>query len=141
MNTPIDIIDYRVVEISVKQNPDFDRNTTFKPDFNIATDFYINTETDPVARLVMTVKHKKKPSSNQPYKMTLLIEGLFSYQPDVEREELEQFLQLNATSILYGLARGTVSQTTAIMTNGKVLLPTVNFYNARQKKTSPKKYK
>ena len=141
MNPPLDIIDYRVVEISVKPNPDFDRNTKFKPEFNISTDTYINTGDEPVARLVMTIKYKKKPSCNQPYKMALLVEGLFNYQPDMEQENLQQLLQLNATSILYGLARGTVSQATAIMSNGKVLLPTVNFYSARPKKASLKKYK
>lgn len=141
MNPPIDIIDYRVLEISVQQNPDFDENTTYKPEFNISTDFYEPTGSEPLIRLIMTIKSKKKAPSNQAYKVILVIEGIFSYQADMEKEKLEQFFQLNAPSILYGLARGVVSQTTAIMTNGKFLLPTVNFHRFRKKKSSKKKSK
>lgn len=140
MNPPLDILDYRVVEISVKPDLDFKPDLQSVPVFNVSTDF-IHKEAAPITRLTMTIKQQKKASSNQAYKIKLIVEGLFHYQDNIEREKLDQLLRLNATSILYGLARSVVLQTTATMINGKILLPTVNFYMARQKKVPPKKSK
>ncbi len=140
MNPPLDILDYQVVEISVKPNLDFKPDLQSVPVFNVSTSTDSpSTKTAPMIRLTMTIKQQKKASSNQAYNLKLIIEGLFSYQQNIGREQLEELLRLNANSILYGLARAVVSQTTATMTNGKILLPTVNFYAARKKKGSQKK--
>lgn len=63
----------------------------------------------------------------EPYEVKIKIVGFFTFKGEMPNDQKEKMLSLNGASILYGVARGVVAQTTGGGIFGKYILPAVNF--------------
>ncbi|MGC3974148.1 MAG: hypothetical protein QM771_07165 [Nitrospira sp.] len=79
--------------------------------------------------LVIVVEPSAMAPALDPYHINMRIEGYFTFQPGSAaiQSEKERMVSLNGCSILMGLARGLVAQSTGVSEFGKYLLPSVNF--------------
>jgi len=53
--------------------------------------------------------------------------GIFFFRSEIETGELKHFLETNALTLLYGIARGHVASQTALFESGKIVLPSIDF--------------
>ena len=52
------------------------------------------------------------------------------------KDEFEKFLTVNGSASLYGIARGIIISLSSLsMNGGQIILPMVNFFKMREKKT------
>jgi len=140
----LDIEEYFVEEIRVIANPDYSGG----PDHEGMVSVSFNTKrkgTEPIfmIQMVINVNKTKKAFETAAYQIVLKITGFFSFKEGTDEETIKKMISLNAPAILYSIARGIVSQTTAQSVHGKFILPTVNFVELlkkrRKKKTSASK--
>ncbi len=78
-----------------------------------------------------------------PYDIEVIVWGDFIFQAEIPLEAMELHKQISAPSILYGIARAFVAQSTAMFSAGKFILPTVRFTERKTKaiqaKNKPRK--
>lgn len=53
------------------------------------------------------------------------ISGFFRFPEGTEKKQMEALIRVNGVSILYGILRGIVANSTGVFPNGKFLLPTI----------------
>lgn len=75
----------------------------------------------------------KKPAL-EPYAVKIKIVGFFTFKGEITNDQREKMLKLNGATILYGVARGIIAQTTGGGFHGKYILPAVNFVDMFKKK-------
>lgn len=143
MRAPLNLEDYIFEEIFIKPNPSFNINKRAEDAITVSCDILKN-EDQLRYIIVMSIKTAKKGNRpiNYKYSIRLVMRGLFSFDPKVDEEMRQKMIQQNGSSILYGLARGFASQTTAIFPHGKALLPAMNFLQPDSRKIvmhNPKK--
>lgn len=134
MISSLQLNNYFVEELSVRGNPAFepvgaDRNPG---QLSCSVDMAKGIEEDDGNyRIGITVAVRPAASrpSLDPYEISLRVVGFFSFlpAPDMKSEDKDRMATLNGSSILYGLARGLVAQTTGVGEFGKYFLPGVNF--------------
>ncbi len=135
---PLDIIAYHIDEFAFRALDEFEGERegagTFSIDFN-----HEQNENDPRHfRIVMEIRfaeHGYKAEENPPYSITLKLTGYFGFVEGTPDKVLHRMIDVNGSSILFGIARGFVGQVTSAAKNGQFLLPPVNFIalvNARR---------
>lgn len=94
----------------------------------------LDSEEDPNLHIVrLRIRSARKKDSIEPYKFDVQIAGAFSFSRELPAEGQNQFLRLNAPSILYGICRGLVAATSGMGSLGAIQIPSVNFVGARSK--------
>lgn len=66
------------------------------------------------------------------YGLDLRLLGFFSFEAELDAQQANRLITLNAPSILYGVARGIVAQVLALTSAGRVVLPSINFVQIMQ---------
>jgi preprotein translocase subunit SecB len=61
------------------------------------------------------------------YSFCITLKGIFGFDEGVSEDIVERAITLNGISILYGIARGIISQVSGQTVVGMIVLPTVNF--------------
>lgn len=135
---PLDVIAYYVDEFTLRTFTEFDNERAGSGDFSIDFD-YQQDENDPrhfrIAMSIRFAEHGYVAEENPQYSVTLKLKGYFSFVEGTPDEVMHRMIDVNGSSILYGLARGYVGQATSAAANGQFLLPAVNFLalvNARE---------
>lgn len=70
------------------------------------------------------------------YDIEMELQGLFAFDPTIPKETRESLLVVNGCAILYSVIREQVLSLTSRGANGPVMLPTVNFLDHKQPKSS-----
>lgn len=84
----------------------------------------------------LVIIQKRDEGQNFPYAFHLTVMGIFACQVGVLDSEKEtKFVQVNGSSMLYGIAREQIRALTAAGPWGAMIIPTMSFYD----KESPKK--
>lgn len=78
-----------------------------------------------------------KSGNTIPYDIEIEVQGLFSFDQIVPKEQRESLLMVNGSSVLYSVMREQVLSLTARGAYGPVMLPTVNFLDHKQPKQNP----
>ena len=75
----------------------------------------------------LSVVFKECTANESPigYQILAEITGLFSFPAETTVETREQLIRLNGVSILYGILRGLIANTTAMFPGGPFVAPTV----------------
>lgn len=68
-----------------------------------------------------------------PYSISIVGRAFFLFHKDSEEADVERFLNINGSAILFGLLRGQVSQITSQAIHGQFLLPPCNFVELYEK--------
>lgn len=130
LQPPLDIQVYHIEELAFRALQEYDSeqdsSSVIEVDFDIDRD-----EEDPNAfRIVMRIKLAENgytAEENPPYMISLVIVGYFSFAKGTAEDIMQRMINLNGTSILYGIARGLVGQATGASKHGQFVLPAVNF--------------
>ena len=144
MISPMQLNNYFVEEICIKENPAFDPTPNVERKIgtiNCALNFAkgIDVEDHFKVQMIVSVEPAATPPALDPYQISLKIVGFFSFPPDafqIPDLDKDKLVSLNGSSILFGLARGLVAQATGVGKYGKYLLPPINFMELWQKKQS-----
>lgn len=144
MISPMQLNNYFVEEISIKENPAFDSSPDVERHIgtiNCALNFAkgIDVADHFKVQMIVSVEPSTIPPALDPYQISLTVVGFFSFPPGTSQMsdfDKDKLVSLNGSSILFGLARGLVAQATGIGQYGKYLLPPVNFLELWQKKQS-----
>ena len=79
-----------------------------------------------------------------PYSISIVGRAFFLFQKGSEENDVERFLNINGSAMLFGLLRGQISQITSQAVHGQFLLPPCNFvelYEQRNNTSSGSKPK
>jgi preprotein translocase subunit SecB len=77
--------------------------------------------------LSIRVNRRRQDFTRFGYAVDVSIFGYFSIEGDIDDDTAHQMINLNAPSILYGIARGIVAQGLSLTRAGKIILPSINF--------------
>ncbi|MEO0050518.1 MAG: protein-export chaperone SecB [candidate division WOR-3 bacterium] len=105
--------------------PTFNREQP--PRETLSVDYSINKGRENSYMLRLTIELGKGVEDNARCQLHLSIIGFFTIEEEIDERTRVNMLFLNAPSILYGIARQVVAETTGNGPWGKVFLPTVNF--------------
>ena len=118
-------------------NPDFDPEKAVEIKLaDISVDYEknpLNEETKREWMVELTVGFSPSTSGNSPYAFSAEVVGFFSVSDKVNDENVEFYIETNATSVLYSTLREIVCTITAKGPYRPLLLPTVCFYEQKQK--------
>lgn len=131
MTSPLQLNNYLLEELVIKANPSFDPTIKDgRKEGKISCTLSAFEAEKPPHRFKITIAVSLKPSSEKPamdpYYINVRMSGYFGFRENVEHDVMVQMVNYNGSSILYGLIRGFVTQTTAIGQFGKIILPTMN---------------
>jgi len=140
MPSPMLLEDFIIDNIELKSNilPETRRK---KKEINYGFDFDIGiNKIKPFEKYILKLSLRffspEKSASKCPYILNITLLGRFVFLEKINKMDRDNLLLLNGTSILYGIARGIVSQITANSRNGKWILPTLNFIELIKEKFS-----
>ncbi len=88
--------------------------------------------------LVVSIEPATEKPALEPYELKIKIVGFFTFNGEMASDQKERMLGLNGASILYGVARGIIAQTTGGGIYGKYILPAVNFVDILEKENQVK---
>jgi preprotein translocase subunit SecB len=79
----------------------------------------------------MVIAQDIKEGQNFPYRFKLIIVGMFALKEGVMTDDKEsQFVKVNGSSIVYGVARELMRSATCLGPWGSLIIPTVSFYES-----------
>lgn len=118
---------YKILEYNFKRLEN-DSNTNeerikSKPEFELEVQPAITPDFK-FGKIVVDVAY----NSNE-FKINLKVEGYFEVSDNLEKNEVEEVLTLNGTSILFPYVRSMVSMLTSLDSTQAIILPTINTYN------------
>ena len=125
----LEIDEYSIDGFNFQVNPSFNGEKESHNELDV--DFNIGRATTGEARfevrLFISLNQKDEQFAQAPYRMNLNVAGYFHFPDETEEDTIKKMIAPNGLSILYGIARGTVSHMTGCSRFGKVVLPSVNF--------------
>jgi preprotein translocase subunit SecB len=143
-NSPLQLLRYVLTDIACTANPKF--NPEKELDGGLEQ-YSINAKANPLDpdkdvpghswSVELVVVQKRKEGQNFPYEFRLSLVGIFACQDGVlDKEKETRFVQVNGSSMLYGMAREHIRALTAAGPWGAIILPTMSFYDNKE---TPKK--
>jgi preprotein translocase subunit SecB len=144
MQALLNIDEYFVEEVRVRTNPSYEESGQERRPGQIKVSVSIKkkgSEPDFMISMKLELNKEKRAFEASPYYVFLDITGYFSFEEGTEPDTIDKMIGFNGPAVLYGVARGIVSQITANCRNGKFVLPTVNFVELLQQQAekNPKK--
>lgn len=136
-HSPLQLMRYLVTDIACTGNPVFDPTT----EFQVALEQYsVEAKAYPMEpskefpghpwSVEMSIAQKIKEGQNFPYTFHITMIGMFACKDGVLDTEKEiQFVRVNGSSMLYGIAREHIRALTAAGPWGAVIIPTMSFYD------------
>jgi preprotein translocase subunit SecB len=132
--SPLHLSDYFISDLHFSANSGFDPKREALIDYD---DFKIESQAKADAELLwhVTLKLQYRPAaeSNVPYRFTVEIVGSFSVSDQFPLAKTERLVRTNAPSMLYGILREVIRDTTARGPYSAVILPSTSFYEPEPK--------
>jgi len=123
---------YRVKKVTFDLNPEYNQEEV-KIDFDILANIEISEDKDSMVVEVILNIFKNAIENHYPFSMELIIEGIFTINPDEKDEAVDKY-QANAMAILFPYIRSLVSTYTANSNVTPLILPTININKYLKKK-------
>lgn len=113
----------------------FEARNDFNPEHDLLSQVELGYSVEPhpegapefAAFLSIRLGTEQLEKPNLPYDVSIRIAGVFQAARELRPLETESELVVNALTILYGVARGHVAQSTGVGMYGKLVLPAVSF--------------
>jgi preprotein translocase subunit SecB len=142
MQALLDINEYFVREIIIKENPKYKPKEVYEGEVKVSFNI-TRKDSSLLFKIDMGIQagSSKKMVETDPYYTSLKLTGLFSFFKETEENTIAKMINLNGLSILYGVARGVVAQTTANCIHGKFILPSINFVELLKRKLAKERRK
>jgi preprotein translocase subunit SecB len=130
----ISLTTYFVRELQFKLNDSFERLRPYIPtleDLEVTTDAVTKTEDRRSWELCLRLALNPAPERNSPYSFLIEIAGIVQVEASVKDENIERFVRINGTSLLFSAAREIVRAVTSRGPHGSILVPTVTFWEPK----------
>ena len=142
MITKLQLNNYYVEELVVRENPAFDAKARERKEGTLNCSVGIATANDKHNFFKLVLDVSVDPSSGYPssdaYQVKVRVVGFFQADADLASGAAERMAAMNGTNVLLGIARGFVAQATGIGQHGKYLLPLLNLQDLiKEKVTEP----
>jgi preprotein translocase subunit SecB len=136
MHALLELDEYFVDKFFFEANESYDGKDGHEANFDV--DFAVARSSDGQprfeVRLFVEVNNKEDFFSKAPYRMDLCVTGYFHFPEGTDENDINKLIVPNGLSILYGVARGLVSQQTGVGRFGRFILPSMNFIKLIQEK-------
>lgn len=125
------ISNFNVVGVRAKDikfetvNPNFAENIAIELDIN--SQYSVAKDTNRNAKVEMTIKIFPTVE-NAPFRIEVVMEGIFEWNEELNERELKLFLEVNGNAVLFSYARPIISQITTFAGFSPIVLPLANFY-------------
>jgi preprotein translocase subunit SecB len=131
---------YFLTALNYSVNPDFDPEKPVHFEFSDVVTKHgkqpLNKETRKEWQVELKVDFLPPQNRNVPYSFSTSIIGLFSVGPNISEGMIENFVDINGTSVLYSTLREIIYTLTAKGPFRALLLPTLCFQEQNNHKTS-----
>jgi len=135
-HSPLQLIRYLVTDTACTANPKFNPE---KEILGALEQFSVESKANPLESskeypghqwsVEMAVSQKINEGQNFPYEFRLSLMGIFTCLDGVlDLEKETRFVQVNGSSMLYGIAREHIRALTSAGPWGAIILPTMSFY-------------
>ena len=135
--SPLQLNRYVVTDVSCIANPHFSPE---KEMVGALEQYAINVKVSPPPSGQTSAGHswsveleiiqKKKDGENVPYEFRIALVGMFTCQSgDLNTAKENRFVQVNGSSMLYGIAREHIRAITSAGPWGGIIIPTISFYD------------
>jgi preprotein translocase subunit SecB len=132
--SPLHLGDYFISSLHFSANSAFDLAEETQIDYN---DFEVDLQTKADSEhdwfVTLQLKFQPPAESNVPYRFIVEIVGSFKAAPSFPAEKIEKLVKTNGASMLYGILREVVRDTTARGPYPALILPSTSFYEPSQK--------
>lgn len=131
--SPLDLISYGVYTFNISTNDEYDLDSNESPYFlnakyDVKHRYGIKQNDENIFFIELRISVTPKPKNQIPYNIKLRLAGVFHINEKVKfPKDKRDILIVNATSILYGIAREYVSLATCHSKGGSLMLPSVSF--------------
>lgn len=136
MSAPLHLESYFVEQLEYLARPDFDRGKPAEETRTIDWQVLQHKESKDRFMLKLRVELSGDGTRNARCRVLVGLVGFFLVEAECKGQQRADMLNLNAPSILYGIARQLVTDTTANGPWGKVFLPTADFVELARDKAS-----
>jgi preprotein translocase subunit SecB len=136
--SPLHLTDYFVTDLHFSANSKFDSNQEVQinfDDFQVGVEATAKPENKRGWQVILKLQHQPSAEANVPYRFTAEIIGLFIVVENCPEEHIERLVRTNGASMLYGILREVIRDTTARGPYSAILLPSTSFYE--RDKTMP----
>jgi preprotein translocase subunit SecB len=144
MIAQLNMTEYFVDEILVAANREYAPAETKSGTIDV--DFDVRRSAESLLDFMITMSIELNKSDEaflvSDYRVILKLTGFFRFDEGIDENIINGMIHQNGLTILYGVARGVVSQATATSWHGKLILPGVNFIELIKEKAAaamPKK--
>lgn len=129
MQAQLNITDYYVDNIIIQSNHQYKQNEVVSGAINVDFDIKRGEENplDFMVTMFIEVNKRDEDFASAEYRILFSIVGFFSFAEGTDEATINKMIAPSGLSILYGVARGSVSQITGDCRYGKFILPTLNF--------------
>jgi preprotein translocase subunit SecB len=127
---PIQLEGYALIELVYRANPEYQQGQPSQyedDDLVVGTKLDRDDSADNRWRVFMKIQLQPRASANGPYHVTLQLAGVVRVNPDFKSQDVETVIRVNGASMLYGVAREIVRNTTSLGPHPPILIPAVNF--------------
>ncbi|MGB4406953.1 MAG: protein-export chaperone SecB [Sphaerochaeta sp.] len=123
---------HRIVRTDFSLNREFTIPKNMQVDLAGKTEVKSLSETSSMVIFSFSV-YKNKPLEEVPFQIDVVSEGIFSWDPTIPKEQLSNYLNYNAPSVLLSYIRSVISMITAYAGLPTVMIPLINFYKPSRK--------
>jgi preprotein translocase subunit SecB len=126
------LTDYFITDLHLSANSKFDSNQEMSlnfDDFKATLDLAkAPAENNRSWQIILKLQHQPPAEANVPYRFAAEIVGLFVVVDAVPEDYIDKLVRTNGPSMLYGILREVIRDTTARGPYSPILLPSTSFY-------------
>ena len=125
------------IDVSAKQPSPADEQASLNETYALRLKTDVKKDQDSLRFMVLLGVDLRRVPRTRPTQFTRIrieVRGYFSLPEDTSDDLVQQLVPFNCFAILYGIARGIVSQATGITVCGSYLLPPINIIEALREK-------
>jgi preprotein translocase subunit SecB len=129
MQAQLNITNYYVDRIAIQTNDHYKQSEMVAGKINVDFDIKRSNENplDFIVFMFIELNKNDDDFALAEYRIMLNIVGFYNFAEGTDEATINNMIAPSGLSILYGMARGVVSQITGNCRHGKFILPTLNF--------------
>ncbi|MBN2164310.1 MAG: protein-export chaperone SecB [Pontiellaceae bacterium] len=131
---------FLVESVAVRPNPGYsDTSPENTGTISVGVSLATHNEDKCKRQLILDINLQPKEGAEDrcfPYSISIIGMAFFLFHKDASEKDVERFLNINGSAMLFGLLRGQVSQITSQSVHGQFLLPPCNFVEMYEEKNN-----
>jgi preprotein translocase subunit SecB len=127
----LNLTDYFISDLHFSANSKFDSGQEVplnSDDFQVGFEAKVNSENKRKWQVILNLQHHPPADANVPYRFRAEMLGLFAVSDNCPEDLVEKLVRTNGPSMLYGILREVIRDTTARGPYSAILLPSTSFY-------------